>query len=136
MSFGDPIQNPVSFRQEARWQRVCAVCLKPTSGHFQTHHVVDVQTLRRHGVKGNALYDTRNALRLCQNLGDVDVRCHFQHENRRRVVKTGELLDHNIEYAFEVLGVFAADFLRQEYDDSERDARVELLLQRTLRKTA
>lgn len=118
-----PVRNPLSFRQEARWQRVCAVCKQ--AREFHAHHVVDMQTLRNQcGIVGNAAYDTRNALRLCQALGDPEVRCHFQHEHSMRNVKTKELRDENVEYAFEVLGAYAYDFLRREYDDSEPDERL------------
>jgi hypothetical protein len=117
------ISNPKSFRNEARWQRVCAVCQK--GGDFHAHHVVDKAILKnRCGLRGIQLYDTRNALRLCQALGDPDRRCHFQHENRRRVVKTTELTQENLEYAFLMLGEYASDYLRDEYDDSERDERI------------
>lgn len=126
MAYGDPICNPFSFRDAARWQQVCAVCRKPTKGRFQAHHVVDMRTLQdRCHLSGNALYDTRNALRLCQGLGDVNVRCHFQHENYMRLVKTKELMDENIVYAFAVLGEYALDYLRNEYDDSDPDPRIE-----------
>jgi hypothetical protein len=119
----DRITSTKSFRMEAQWQKVCAVCRKP--GPFQAHHVVDKAILRnRCHLSGAELYDTRNALRLCQQIGSVEWRCHFQHENTGRLVKTSELLDDNIEYAFEVLGAFAADYLRREYDDSEPDARI------------
>jgi hypothetical protein len=113
------ISNPSSFWHEAQFQRVCAVC--HGVGPFDAHHVVDKQTLRRQGLQRNDLYDTRNALRLCSRFGN---NCHFQHENRRRIVKTGELLDRNIEYAWEVLGSYAVDFLRREYDDSAGDPRI------------
>jgi hypothetical protein len=118
------LQDPLSFHDEARWQRVCAVCKKPTSGRFHAHHVVDKQTLRHLGITGNALYDTRNALRLCHGL-TTSVRCHFRHENRVRVVKTTELTDDNIAYAFRVLGDAALDYLRREYDDTDPDPRIE-----------
>lgn len=120
-----PISNPQSFKNEARWQRVCATCNK--GGAFHAHHVVDKAILRnRCGLRGIQLYDTRNALRLCQGLGDPDRRCHFRHENRVEgyVVKTKNLTDANIEYAFEMLGLYAADYLRDEYDDSEPDERI------------
>lgn len=123
MSSERKIANTKSFWLEAQWQKVCAVCRKP--GPFQAHHVVDKAILRtRCGLGGDDLHDTRNALRLCQQLGSVEWRCHFQHENSRRLVKTSELLDDNIEYAFEVLGAYAADYLRSEYDDSEPDDRI------------
>jgi hypothetical protein len=116
----DPvIANPKSFWLEAQSQRVCAVC--HGVGVFDAHHVVDKQTLKRQGLTRNELYDTRNAMRLCSRFGN---NCHFQHENRRRVVKTGELLDVHIEYAWEVLGPYAIDFLRREYDDYAQDPRI------------
>lgn len=118
-----PVANPESFRLEARFQAVCAACGKAQPYH--AHHVVDQAILRnRCGLRGNALYDTRNALRLCQALGDPGCRCHFQHEGRMRVVKTKELTDGNVEYAFEVLGDYAPDYLRREYDDSDPDPRI------------
>src|SRR4051812_29190541 len=120
-----PVANPQSFRLEARSQLVCAVCQKPGKP-FHAHHVVDKAILKsRCGVRGNALYDTRNALRLCQALGDPNCRCHFQHEGSRRKVKTAELTDDNIAYAFEVLDEYAADYLRNEYDDADPDPRIE-----------
>lgn len=118
----EPICNPSSFHSEARYQGLCAVCGK--SGEFHAHHVVDKAKLRKWGLSGNALYDTRNALRLCQQMGGVERRCHFQHENRRRVVKTTELTDDNITYAFELLKAHAIDYLRAEYDDTDPDPRI------------
>lgn len=125
------VANPSSFWNEARWQALCAVCEKP--GAFHSHHVVDKATLKhRCGLSGDALYDTRNALRLCQEMGSAERRCHFQHENSRRLVKTTELTDDNIEYAFEVLNDYAYDYLVREYDnlsdpDPRLDARLEAL---------
>lgn len=120
MSFGDSICNPSAFRLEARSQLVCAHCRR--GGGYHAHHVVDKQTLRRYGLRGNALYDTRNALRLCEGLDTK--RCHMQFENRRIAIATAMLTDDNILYAFEVLGAFAADFLRREYDDAAEDPRI------------
>lgn len=121
MSAEHAISNPSSFWHEAQSQRCCAVCHSIAPWH--AHHVVDKQVLKRQGLQRNELYDTRNALRLCQMVG-VSNRCHFQHENRRRLVKTSELLDQNIEYAFEVLGSYAPYYLRDEYDDSAGDPRI------------
>lgn len=118
------IANPASFRAEGMYQGLCAVCHK--GGEFHVHHVVDKATLRnRCGLDGDDLYDTRNALRLCQVMGSTERRCHFQHENYRRLVKTSELTDDNIAYAFLMLGAYAIDYLRREYDDSEPDERLE-----------
>jgi len=130
LPFDTPVANPSSFKLEARFQRVCANC--GGVGPFHAHHVVDKQTLRRQGLEKNQLYDTRNALRLCEGL--TTKRCHFQHENLKLrdpwgkvttgKLRTTKLLDDNIEYAFEVLGAYAVDFLRQEYDDIEHDPRI------------
>lgn len=121
----DGICDPHSFYNEARWQTTCAACDRPRP--FQAHHVVDQQTLRRRcGLRGKALWNTRNALRLCQQMGNADIRCHFQHENRVEgcIVKTTKLTDDNIDYAFEMLGPYALDYLRNEYDDSDPDPRL------------
>jgi hypothetical protein len=116
------IANRESFKAEARWQVACAACGK-VGRPFQAHHVVDMATLRNYcGLRGNALYDTRNSMRLCEGL-DTD-RCHMQFENRRIRISTRKLTDDNIEYAFEVLGLYAIDYLRQEYDDSDPDPRI------------
>jgi hypothetical protein len=115
------ICNEASFRAQARWQRACACC--GAGGAFHAHHVVDKAILRdRCGLRGKELYDTRNALRLCEGLDGN--RCHLQFENRRVVVTTKMLTDENIEYAFEKLGLYGADYLRQEYDDAARDPRI------------
>lgn len=115
------IANPASFHAEARWQRVCAQC--GSGGDFHAHHVVDKQTLRGYGVTGNAQYDVRNALRLCQTFAGAK-RCHFNFENRVISISTKKLTDDNIAYAFEVLRAYAYDYLRSEYDDSEPDERL------------
>ena len=124
------IANPASFRAEARYQRVCAKCGK--AGGFHAHHVVDKAILRdRCKLSGDDLYDTRNALRLCEGLDGN--RCHLQFENRRIAITTRMLTDDNIEYAFEVLGAYAYDYLRQEYRDHPTpDPRLELALASTL----
>lgn len=128
MAFGDPVCNPRSFWEEARYQMVCAVCGKP--GEFQAHHVVDKQTLRnRCGITGDRAYDTRNALRLCAGVDGN--RCHMQFEYGgpgKVVIATHMLTDENIVYAFETLEGWAADFLRAEYDDVlDPDPRIQEL---------
>lgn len=111
-----PIESQGAFRDEARWQRVCANPDCASSGHFHAHHVVDKALLtNRCHLKGKQLYDTRNALRLCEGLDGN--RCHMQFENRMLVIRTRWLTDDNIEYAFEKLGLYAYDYLRNEYDD-------------------
>jgi len=116
MAFGDPINNPASFRNEARWQRVCAVCKK--AGPWQAHHVLIEQELERRGVKP---WDTRNALRICTEGQD---NCHSRHHWKVRAIRTVELLDCNVLYAFEILGPYAADWLRRYYDDITPDPRI------------
>lgn len=107
--------NPQSFYYEARHQRVCAVC--GTTRGFQAHHVVTKQELARLGLSGDDLYDSANALRLCQTH-------HLRHHGGIRRVRTAELKDLNIRYAFHVLGAFAADWLRRYYDDTDGDPRI------------
>jgi|SRR3982750_2219337 hypothetical protein len=111
------IANPQSFREEARWQRVCAVC--DGGGAFHAHHVLYEQMLeRKFGLSGNALFDPRNALRICTD------NCHTRHHWKIRPIKTAELVDDNISYAFEVMGLYGADWLRQYYDDTTPDKRI------------
>lgn len=128
-----PIANPASFREEARWQGLCAKCGQ--GGPWHAHHVVDKRILQdRCKLRGNALYDTRNAMRLCEGLDGN--RCHFNFENRVIKIATKILTDQNIEYAFEVLGPYAADYLRAQYDDSEPDARIERALASSMESDA
>ena len=47
-----------------------------------------------------------------------------QHHHRRRVVKTRELTDDNIRFAFEALGYEASAYLRRYYDDTDPDPRI------------
>jgi hypothetical protein len=115
------IANPASFRNEARYQRTCAVCDKP--GRFVAHHVVYEQHLRNIGLRGNALFDTRNAL-------GTHSHCHTgKHHSAMGKIQTFRLRDENIEYAFEVLGPRAYDYLRRYYDDSGEDPRIKLALE-------
>lgn len=120
-----PIQNGASFHNEARFQRACANC--GATGSFHAHHVVDKQTLRRIlscGKRDPRLYDTRNALRLCDGLDTK--RCHMNMEwgNGTLRIQTANLTDDNIAYAFEVLKAWAPDYLRREYVDTPPDPRI------------
>lgn len=126
MSAETPIvNNRASFKNEARHQRVCAVCHSP--GAYDPHHVVEKKELKKRGLSE---WDTRNALRLCKILGAPGGNCHSRHTTYTRLVKTGELRDENIEFAFEALGLYAYDYLRRHYDDSEEDPRVAEILER------
>lgn len=122
------VANPKSFRLEARSQIVCAYCGKARP--FHAHHVLDKGELRKHGITGNAAYDTRNALRLCDDLrAGIEGRCHLQFENRRIEIACKKLRDSNIAYVFEVMGRAALDYLRQEYTEVDADPRVESKLE-------
>lgn len=112
------VSNPESFRLEARFQRACAVC--GATGEFDPHHVVERQELRRRGLLE---WDTRNALRLCKILGAAGGNCHSAHTTGARRVRLDQLLDENVDYAFEALGAFAYFYLRRRYVGE--DARVE-----------
>ena len=90
------------------------------------------QVLEKYGKMGNEVHDTRNALRVCTEL---DNNCHMRHHHAVRKILTVELVDENIEYAFEVMGLYAADWLRQYYDDSVQDRRI-LKLESELRMAA
>lgn len=102
------VNNPESFRAEARYQRVCAGCGK--GGKHQAHHVVDRQELRHRGLKE---WDTRNALRLCPLY--VPGSCHTGQTNALNRVELVNLTDDNVEYAFEILGAYAFDYLHRHY---------------------
>lgn len=122
MTSRPPICDPSSFHAEARYQRVCAACGQARP--FHAHHVVYEQELRRTlGLpkRHPGLYDTRGALRLCCVM---DANCHLRHHHGIRVVRTEKLTDDNIAYAFEVLGLYGADYLRAKYDDGLHDSRI------------
>jgi hypothetical protein len=100
------ISDSRSFYLEARSQVVCANC--QTGARFHAHHVLDKQTLRK---RGEPLYDTRNALRLC-------TRCHMQFEwagPGKVAIPVAKLLDINICYLWEVLGVASQNYLTRRY---------------------
>lgn len=99
------------FVEAAREQRVCAVTGK--SGPFDPHHVVEKSWLKREGLP---LDDRRNALRLSPDV-------HANHTTGMEQVPQRCLTDANIEYAFEVMGVRATDYLARKYSGS--DPRVE-----------
>lgn len=115
-----PVCNRASFHDEARFQLCCAVC-GSTKG-FHAHHVVYEQVLeKKYGITGNAIFDTRNALRICTEDGN---NCHSRHHHAVRKIMTVELTDDNIAYAFEIMGLYGADWLRQYYDDDVEDRRI------------
>lgn len=104
------ISNPLSFRQEAQFQRVCASC--GGHGSFDAHHVVARARLKRMGLT-HRLYDPRNALRLCD-------RCHERYTNRVLVIETGQLTDDNICFVFQTLGMAGHNYLDRHYTGVDR----------------
>lgn len=114
-----PISNPESFFLEARWQKCCANC--ESTGHFDAHHVVEKQKLRQLGIPKADRYDTRNALRLCDELADNN--CHGGQTSQLRKVPLEKLTDDNLAYAAEVLGPAAPGYLRRRYDGDDPRVR-------------
>lgn len=114
------MNNRESFELEARYQGQCAGCGSIDKLHWQAHHVVYRQECRR---RRAAEWDPRDALRVCTF--DI-VGCHYRHHDGTQTtpLTTSKLLDCNIEFAFEILGVFAVDYLRRHYDDSSPDPRL------------
>jgi hypothetical protein len=103
-----------SFPPDSDPELRCRSCQK--RGAHQ-HHVVRAQDVEKwHG----DTKDRRNALRVCWD-------CHEKHHLSGRPVKlkTSILRDENIEFAFELMGAAAADYLRGKYDDSAGDPRIE-----------
>lgn len=95
------------FVEAAREQRVCAVTGK--RGPFDPHHVVEQQWLTREGLP---LDDRRNALRLSPDV-------HANHTTKTTKVPMRCLTDANIEYAFEVMGIRAVDYLARHYEGTD-----------------
>lgn len=95
-----------AFRDFAKG-KACAKCRTRRAAH--SHHVVYEQELSR---RGAALWDTRNALPLCFH-------CHNEHHKpgvrSDMRVPLGSLRPENINYAAEVLGDYAMDYLHKRY---------------------
>lgn len=105
------------FHMEAAGQRICAQKGCRNTWPWHPHHVVYEQ----HCPEGTKS-DTRNCLRLCPD-------CHANHHGRARPILLTQLRDANYEFAFEVLGDAAYDYLRTRYDGD--DPRLEELRERT-----
>lgn len=101
--------------QEAAWrQRACAVTYDArdhvaTGKNWEAHHVVEKRWLREHNLPQ---WDERNALRLRPDV-------HRKHTNRVEIIRLSYLLDENIEYAFEIMGPAAYDYLIRVYRGEE-----------------
>jgi hypothetical protein len=109
------ISNPHSFYQEARFQKVCQLC--GSAGAFHAHHVVSKQRLKKDGLL-HRVYDPRNALRLCEGLDTKH--CHMEHERCNLVIPTEKLLDQNVCFIWEVLGVAGQNLLERDYTGIDR----------------
>jgi hypothetical protein len=109
------------FRRAAWLQRACAVTgdardWDPKIGkNWEAHHVVEAAELKRRN-RFDVLWDERNALRLRPDI-------HRRHTNRMEPVPLRCLSQENIDFAFEVLGASARDYLETKYTGS--DARVQ-----------
>lgn len=102
------------FFAEARAQEKCAVTGERRHDDHPHHVVYERQCLE----VGGPAYDRRNALR-------VGVNAHANHHTAARRIRTVELLDRNIDYAFYLLGPRALTYLRRYYDDiTEPDPRL------------
>jgi hypothetical protein len=97
-----------AFREAAREQRVCAVTGQGGRA-YHAHHAVRVQDVRAHG--GDP-HDPRNALRLA-------AQAHLDHHSGAHRIALTALTDQNIEYAFELMGPRAFDYLRRHYDGED-----------------
>ncbi len=115
------ISDPSSFHEEARYQRVCAICGRAggrpdfRGRTWHAHHVLPRRLLRRLKLPE---WDTRNALRLCTD-------CHMSSEwagASAVKIAVADLKDDNICYAFEVLGATVVQ-LERTYGDFEADER-------------
>jgi hypothetical protein len=99
-----------AFQEEAYRQRACAVTYDArdwvaTGKNWEAHHVVEARWLRMHYLP---VYDARNALRLRPDI-------HNKHTNRSGIIEQRFLLDCNVEYAFEIMGPAAKDYLDRLY---------------------
>lgn len=110
-----------AFLRAAWRQRACAVSRDgrdwdPKVGkNWEAHHVVEAAELKRRGLH-HLLWDERNALRLRPDV-------HRRHTNRMEPVPLRCLKQDNIDFAFEIMGAGAKDYLDQKYTGT--DARVQ-----------
>ncbi len=84
------------------------------------HHVVYAQTVRKHG---GDIWAPENSMTVCQT-------CHQrQHEpfHQARRIPLRALTDANYEFARELLGAYAYDYLRARYSGS--DPRLDAILE-------
>lgn len=94
------------FWLEARYQRCCAVT--GSTKEFEAHHVVEKRWLKANGFP---LWDRRNALRLHPDV-------HGAHTSRMKKIPMSALREENIDYAFEIMGDRAMNYLPENYEGS------------------
>lgn len=105
------------FHLEAKSQRICGGAGCRCNWPWHPHHVVVRQDLEKLGFsKRNEedhwiLWDPRNCLRLCPD-------CHMNHHGLHPVPLKNLLLA-NYDFAFEILGDGAGDYLRHRYDGED-----------------
>lgn len=113
--------NKRAFKQASFDQRVCAVCGRGATMNvdgvkipnpWQAHHVVEKQKLRAEG-RMDVVWDIRNSLRLCEEP------CHGRHTRGSERVGLSVLTDDNYEFAWHVLGMASADYLRKRYNGKD-----------------
>lgn len=119
------IRETRAFREEARRQRVCAVCGRtaniPGEGPnpWEAHHVITRSFLKRNRL---AEFHPDNSLRLCS------YPCHALHSTAALRIPLTCLTDRNVAYAVRLLGEAKAhDYLTRHYTGT--DPRVEALLE-------
>jgi 5-methylcytosine-specific restriction endonuclease McrA len=111
-----PLEDPfrVRFRQAASGQGACQNCGR-VHGFWEPHHVVYRDHLHQRRLPE---WEPRDALRLC-------TACHgHHHDGTSWRLATAKLRDENLSFAFDALGLYAADYLRRYYDDSTADPRI------------
>lgn len=121
-----PSESPAhDFHEAAALQGLCqnSACGRSTYV-WDAHHVVEKKYLKKHGLP---LFDPRNALRLCES-------CHSRHTTASQRIPMESLRDENIDYAFEILGAYAYDYLHRYYDgtDGRVQASLDILAEETL----
>jgi hypothetical protein len=89
--------------QRAKGGLRCRMCLTRRAVH--SHHVVYEAELRRRGLPK---YDYANLMAL-------DFDCHLSHHNGSQRIPLSLLSDENLDYAFNILGAYAYDWLGRRY---------------------
>jgi hypothetical protein len=89
--------------QRAKGGLRCRMCLMKRAVH--SHHIFYEAELRDRGLPR---YDQANLMALCLD-------CHFNHHNGSRRISLTLLTDENLDYAFNILGAYAYDWLGRRY---------------------